>query len=227
MAAEQRLQDTIAMASAAQEEAAELRSALEQAHNEQDDDADADAGKEASLPSEETLSAAFQKSLLATHTGGAGRTEPASSTPVKSGRASRTPAASGGQAAPSPLKADDSLVTTQAKLAISEERMKQARLEARVRASFYQPPLLVCSGTAALLLSQALRTRLVDLQTEGDESLSSAASSLERQPRWAAPPIPARRVALRRRRALRDARRALEEPRPVARLRSMAQGGCG
>ena len=195
MAAEQRLQDTIAMASAAQEEAAELRSALE-AHNEQDDDADADAGKEASLPSEETLSAAFQKSLLATHTGGAGRTEPASSTPVKSGRASRTPAASGGQAEPSPLKADDSLVTTQAKLAISEERLKQARLEARVRASFYQPPLLVCSGTAALLLSQALRTRLVDLQTEGDESLSSAASSLERQHRWAAPPIPARRVAL-------------------------------
>ena len=131
MAAEQRLQDTIAMASAAQEEAAELRSALEQAHNEQDDDADADAGKEASLPSEETLSAAFQKSLLATHTG-AGRVLAASSTPVKSGRVSRTPAASGGQAEPSPLKADDSLVTTQAKLAISEERLKQARLEARV-----------------------------------------------------------------------------------------------
>lgn len=187
MAAEQRLQDTIAMASAAQEEAAELRSALEQAHDEQDDDADADAGKEARLPSEETLSAAFQKSLLATHTGGAGRTEAASSTPVKSGKASRTAAASGGQAEPSPLKADDSLVTTQAKLAISEERLKQARLEARVRASFHQPPWHVCSGIAALLLSQALRTRLVDLQTEGDESLSSAASSLERQHRWDAP----------------------------------------
>lgn len=154
-AAERRLQQSLAATAAANAEASELKKVLA------------------------TMSGAGQTSRTVVGT-----------PPAQRGPRKNAGSAGNGNGKPSPpgampvTDADDSLVKTQAKLAVSEEALKKARLEARVSfcarcglASLFRSVDEVAECCPAMCW-QALRTKLIGLRTEGEpDSIGLSGSS--------------------------------------------------